>query len=49
MSIWLKTQKLSVNLNEYGNVEIYDLSIEQVNELIRKYDLKRIIWRRISD
>lgn len=29
-------------LNEYDNVEFYDLSIEQVNELIRKYDLKEL-------
>lgn len=28
--------------NEYGNINRYDLSIEQVNELIRKYDLKEL-------
>ena len=34
--------EIKCELNEYGNVEIYDLSIEQVNELIRKYDLKEL-------
>lgn len=27
---------------EYGNINHYDLSIEQVKELIRKYDLKEL-------
>ena len=37
-----ENQEIKCLLNEYGNVEIYDLSIEQVNELIRKYDLKEL-------
>ena len=40
--------EIKCELNEYGNVEIYDLSIEQVNELIRKYDLKELFKKHIA-
>lgn len=34
--------KFKCERDEYGDIEHYDLSIQQVNELIRKYDLKEL-------